>query len=140
LVRECDEVTSRFFRDSAWYDLDVPAWLLVVLIVLTVYRVTRLIIADTFPPIGVPRTHLLNWWVPDDDWIATHKDARPHWGALGRSLKYLFTCPWCMSVWAGGILIWAVDAWWVAVPVPFFVWAAASAVTGLLSNLEDKLS
>ncbi len=128
----------------------VTDWLLVILIILSVYRATRLIIEDSFPPIAVPREWILNWWAPDDDWVLKkdprnrgeylHPNAKPHWGALGRSLRYLFTCPWCMSIWIGGIGIWITDAFFIAVPVPIFVCLAASAVTGLLSSLEEKLS
>lgn len=128
----------------------MPAWLLIVLLILTVYRATRFVIADTFPPIGVPRTHFLQWLQPDDDWVAARSrratsvdlayTPRPHLGAFGRSLHYLFTCPWCMSMWLGAGIIWAVDAWFVGVPMPVLVWASASAITGLLSGLEEKLS
>lgn len=114
--------------------------LLILLLVLTIYRTTRLVITDTFPPIGVPRTRLLNWWAPDLDWLRDHPDCRPHWGALGRSLRYLFSCPWCMSVWVGVPVIWATDRWFYLVPAPVLVWAAASAVTGLLAAVEDRLS
>jgi hypothetical protein len=114
--------------------------LLILLLVLTIYRVTRFVIADTWPPIDVPRTWLVNQWVPDEDWITSHPEAVPHWGALGRSLHYLFACPWCMSVWVGGGLIWSLDEWWQPIPAPLLVWATASAVTGLLAGLEDKLS
>lgn len=114
-------------------------WLLVILVMLTTYRITRLVIADTFPPIEKPRVWLINYWWPDEDWKTTHPNAVPNWGKLGWSFRYLFTCPWCMSVWVGGPLIIAVDQWY-DVPVPWLVWAASSAVTGLLSGLEDKLS
>lgn len=113
--------------------------LLTVLVILTIYRVTRLVIEDTFPPIGVPRTHLINWWAPDGDWVAEHPHAQPHWGALGRSLRYLFSCPWCMSVWLGPLIIWGTMQFY-SVPAPVLVWAAASGLTGLMSALEEKLS
>ena len=115
--------------------------LLVLLILLTTYRTTRLIIEDTFPPIGVPREKFLNWLKPTDQRVIAEGDVFPkgHLGALGRSLHYLFTCPWCMSVWVGAGIIWGVMQY-VSVPMPILVWAASSAVTGLLANLEEKLS
>lgn len=123
-------------------------WLLILLLVLATYRVTRLIIEDSFPPIAVPRDHLINWWAPDEEWILAkdrhgaykHPKANPHWGALGRSLRYLFTCPWCMSVWVGTAIVWGTDVWFAHVPLPVFVVAAASGLTGLMSALEEKLS
>lgn len=117
----------------------MPLWLVYALVALTTFRVTRLVIEDTFPPLGVPRTWLINWWDPDEDWIAEHPKAAAHWGALGRSLRYLFSCPWCMSVWVGAGVIYGFTLF-VSVPLPWAALAVASAATGLLANLEDKLS
>lgn len=113
--------------------------LLVVLLCLVIFRVTRLVIEDTFPPLGVPRKWLINYWDPDLDWLGEHLDARPHGGRLGATLRYLFSCPWCMSVWVGAVVIWLTTRWY-EVPAPILVWLAASAVTGLLAGIEDKLS
>ncbi len=118
----------------------VSDWLFLILLVLTIYRVTRLVTVDAFPPIAAPRTWMINWWEPDEEWLSTHPDARPHWGALGRSLRYLFACPWCMSVWVGAAMIFSMNEWYRTVPEPWLVLATASAVTGLMSTLEDKLS
>jgi hypothetical protein len=122
--------------------------LLVILLCVAVYRVTRLVVEDAFPPIAVPREWLLNWWQPDDDWIVAkkrdgswkHPDAKPHWGSFGGSLRYLFSCPWCMSVWVGAAMVWGTDQLILSVPYPWLTWAASSAVTGLLFGLEEKLS
>lgn len=100
--------------------------LLDILIFLTVYRATRFVIEDTWPPVGVPREYLL-------------KFLSGHWGGFGRTLHYLFTCPWCMSVWVGGGIIYALT-FFTSVPLPILVWASASGITGLLANLEEKLS
>lgn len=121
--------------------------LTIFLIFLVTYRVTRLVIEDTFPPLGVPREWLINWWDPDDKWILAkdlkdqykHPNARPHWGALGRSLRYLFSCPWCMSVWTGAGVVY-VTTLFVDVPLPWAVWIASSAITGLLASLEEFLT
>jgi hypothetical protein len=117
----------------------VTPGLLIPLIFLVIFRVTRFVIEDTWPPIGVPRKWLLNYWDPDLDWIAEREGARPHWGRLGPVLRYLFSCPWCMSVWLGPIVIY-VTMQWYEVPAPVLVWIAGSAVTGLLAGLEEKLS
>lgn len=128
-----------FTRFSSWYDLSVAGWLVYILIFLVTFRVTRLIIEDTFPPIGVPREAIMNWWVPDEEWLHTHPDDVSHWGALGRSLRYLFSCPWCMSVWVGAGVVY-VFTLYESVPLPYAAWIASSAVTGLLASLEEKLS
>jgi len=105
-----------------------------VLIALVVFRLTRLVIADTVPPLGWARTRLLRFWRPE----AHEPDQyRPHWGGLGRSLAYLFTCPWCMSAWVGAITVWAFTLW-VSVPLPVAAWIVSSAVTGLLATWEDS--
>jgi hypothetical protein len=117
----------------------VTPGLLILLIFLTIYRSTRFVIEDTWPPIGVPRKWLINYWDPDLDWLDEHPTARPHWGKIGPVLRYLFSCPWCMSVWIGPIVI-IVTMQWYEVPAPFLVWIAGSAITGLLASLEDKLS
>lgn len=101
-------------------------WLIVVLFFLAVHRVTRLITADTFPPIAWARN------------IITRKKHDDHW------LVYLFGssrdtgCPWCMSLWAGGagaaaFAIWTHWFWW---PVWILIWLAASTVTGFLAQHE----
>jgi hypothetical protein len=104
----------------------------VVIIWLAVYRASRFITADTFPPVAWVRGKL------------TLKRMRatgqpPHW------LVYLIGdnvdsgCPWCVSLWLGlgvGTWLWlgAHWQWWVAVAV----WWSASAVTGLLTTLEAR--
>lgn len=116
----------------------MPEWLIYVLIVLVTFRTTRLIIEDTFPPVGVPREKLLNWWSPTPD-ERGQTSGTPHWGALGRSLRYLFSCPWCMSVWVGALVTYIFTIY-VSVPLPYAAWIVAAAGTGLIASVEDKLS
>lgn len=113
-------------RFSSWYDGVVAGWMTLLLIFLVTFRVTRLIIEDTFPPVGVPREAIMKYW-------------DSHWGSLGQTLRYLFSCPWCMSVWVGGGVVY-VFTLFVSVPLPYAVWVASSAVTGLLAGIEEKLS
>lgn len=120
-------------------------WLVYLLISVCTYRATRFVIEDTIPPWGPAREWLLNWWEPDAAWRfdpsgtpTKHVGARPHWGLLGRSLRYLFSCPWCMSVWVGSAVTYAFSRL-VSVPLPIAAVVVASAVTGLLSQLEEFL-
>lgn len=122
---------------------------------LAVYRLTRLVTTDVFPPILAVRGWILRRW-PDEEtqfgdsevqvieeldqavvgkvpvvpykmgwWVA----ARPHW------LGELITCPWCASVWLAGA---------VALVRDFTIWRwlafvlAASAVAGLLATWEKS--
>lgn len=94
-------------------------WLLVVLLILTVYRATHLLTSDTFPPIEAGRERVSRLFGEDS------------------SVTYLSTCPWCMSVWLGALIVWVTDLIIDGgVPVPVLVWAAASGVTGFLASVE----
>lgn len=117
-------------------------WLTVLLIFLVTYRVTRLVIKDEFPPIGVPRSWVLVYWNPTDEekidrMAAGRPEPLPHWGAFGRTLRYLFDCPWCMSVWVGAGVVYVFTRF-TDVPLPWATWIAAAAATGLIAkNLDD---
>lgn len=127
-------------------------FLLAVVYVLTVYRLTRLVTTDTFPPVAKAREWALIRWPSDDttytseyvtatsgeqgvtdggaevfwdhgEWAALN----PHW------IGELVTCMWCASVWVA------------ALALPFFylwpdvmMWAglipAASAVAGIIDT------
>lgn len=129
--------------------LQIMGWLVVVLIALATFRLTRLVVKDTIPAVKVPRDAIVNWLDPDDawkiEWLASRELAgKPyldppsgHLGAVGKSLAYLLSCPWCMSVWVGAAVTYATNLW-VSVPMPWLTWAAACAVTGLLANSLDS--
>jgi len=92
-------------------------WLLVILTWLTVYRATRLITTDTFPPCERLRAIVERRYGEDS------------------SITYLISCPWCMSVWLGAIIVVATDVV-VGLPVPVLIWASASGVTGFIASVE----
>lgn len=100
------------------YARGVNETLLVALVVLSVYRVTRLLVKDTFPPIAVARARVAERW-GDDSWQA-----------------YLSSCSWCASPYVGGAVVVTVDQV-VGLPVPVLVWIAASAVTGFIAAYDD---
>jgi hypothetical protein len=90
------------------------------LIALTSWRITRLLVQDQFPPIAVQRARVAARW-GDNSWQA-----------------YLSQCPWCAGVYVSA----SVTAWtWaiVGLRVPLLVWGAAAAVTGLLSSIDAAL-
>lgn len=93
----------------------------VALIALTSFRITRLLVKDEFPPIAVQRARVSARW-GDDSWQA-----------------YLSQCPWCAGVYVSGLVTLVT---WLAVDlaVPFLVWGAAAAVTGLLASVDWALS
>jgi len=107
--------------------------LVVLLTMLAVHRVTRLVVADEFPPVRAPREAIQDWFGEYDS--RGNLVGGRRLGGFGRSVAYLVTCPWCMSVWVGGGIVWAVDHWH-GLPVPFLVWAAASSFTGWAAAVE----
>lgn len=109
----------------------MPAWLLVLLVFLAVHRLTRLAIADEIPVVKLPRDWIVNRLDPDVPGV------RPAWGRFGRSVAYLLGCPWCMSMYMGGLVVW-LTAWLVGLPAPWLVWLAASSVTGLIASVESE--
>lgn len=90
------------------------------LIALASYRVWRFVAVDTFAPVLVPRTWLLN----------QVKGTRAAW------LGELISCPWCAGSWITAAVT-AVTAQAVSVAVPVLAGVAAAAVVGLLVGLDE---
>lgn len=82
------------------------------------FRVTRFLVADAFPPVDALRA-----------WIERHFGDES-------ALAYLAYCPWCVSIYVGFALTYAVNAFH-GMPVPVLVALSASAVTGLVSTHLD---
>lgn len=120
----------------------MPLWLLILIMVVAVYRLTRLIVKDTFPPVLWLRDHLVGGWRPltDAEWEIAHKEGldqfRPtsgidgvenrwinRWRWVPAWLADLLSCPWCASGWVSLALVTAV-AFTVGVPAPVLVWPA----------------
>lgn len=105
--------------------------LLLVLLTLAVYRVTRLVVEDTFPPVAWVRDRLTGHeWSIGEPYVVERWRRVPDW------VGDLVSCCWCSSVWvsAGGTLLtWLV----VGLPVPWLVWPAVAAGAALLSHLEE---
>lgn len=133
-----------------------PHWAMIVLTVLSVYRLTRLITRDAFPLIARPRERLQEKWDPFDDegwvnwWRYTGEERQLAVNALARrgiseptqlkkSIAYLITCPWCTSVWVAAATV-TVETIFCGLP---WRWAvllglASSALTGLISQREPS--
>lgn len=91
-------------------------WLLLVLLVLATYSVTRLVTADAFPPVLVARE-----WVQDR--------AGPD-----SALAYLVTCPWCVGVYVSAGLVGAVLWAGYSLPLPLLWVAALRVCAGILAQ------
>ncbi len=113
----------------------MPAWLLVALLILATHRLTRLLVQDELPLVKIPRDRIANYFGRFDE--AGNLVAGRQLGRVGWSIAYVFGCPWCMSAWAGALIIY-LTCQVTSVPVPVLVWAAASTVTGLIASAESE--
>jgi hypothetical protein len=98
---------------------------LVIMMTLAAYRLTRLVVEDTFPPVQWVRDRITG----DDPQVA-------RWGGVPNWVGALISCSWCASVWiaAGVVLL----TWvWVALPVPLLMWATVAAGAAWLAHLEE---
>jgi len=103
--------------------------LLLILVSLTVYRVTRLIVRDGFPPLRLLRRRLAG--VEGNRWTDTR------WEWFGD----LLTCHWCVSPYVSALVVAAVDLLTTTpVALPVLVWVTAAAVAAYLIHLEDVVT
>lgn len=109
------------------------AVLTVFLLVVAIWRVTRLLVVDEFPPVKAVRRWVVGTFA-DVDGAGVLVRGR-QWGGFGFAVAYVWTCSWCMSVWAGAVVVGLADVW-LSVPVPWLVVAAGSGLTGVLSWVE----
>lgn len=137
----------------------MPVWLLIVLLCVATYRLTRLLVKDDFPPVLWMRDRLVGGWRPltDKEWEAVRGDpgaARTkfamrdidhgdgsgevasryltRWRWVPFWLSDLLSCPWCASGWVSLALTVAV-AFTVGVPAPLLVWPAVWGAGALLA-------
>jgi hypothetical protein len=132
-------------------------WLFLVLLfpmALTTYRLTRLVVADTFPPVLWLRDRLVGGWRPltEKEWeqlrSAASKpwkttaidDVENRWVERGRWVPHwladLLSCPFCASGWIGAGVV---AATWFApagLSVPVLCWVTVWAVGGILAAQE----
>lgn len=136
--------------------------LLLVLMALAVYRLTRLVVVDDFPPVLWVRDRLVGGWRPlttaeeeiratpprnhgsvafptlsgqvrDIDGVSHRYVKRSRWSPPW--LADLLSCPWCASGWVSAAVTagtWGV----VGLPVPVLVWLAVWAAGALLAAQE----
>lgn len=99
----------------------MPAWLMAVLLTLAAYRLTRLLVVDEFPPVKALRDRITD----------RHED-----DALG----YLVNCPFCVSVYASGIVVGV--TWLVlelvegpGLSLPVLTWVAVAGAVAMIYEL-----
>lgn len=137
-------------------------WLLLLVMSLATYRLTRLLVEDTFPPVLWVRDRLAGGWRPltlkeqetkrlpvvEEGQAVTmaglgqvrlvegelHRYVR-RWRWSPFWLADLLSCPWCASGWVALVVtagVWAT----VGLPVPLLVWLAVWAVGALIAAQE----
>ena len=115
-------------------------WLLAVLTCLAVYRATRLLVEDKITE--KPRLAVYKWSClrgvdrTDRQLVATRLS-----NIAGRltpmpMLAYFVTCPWCTSIWLGGLVVIGETLLLPHVPYPALLWLTSSAVAGFVSSKE----
>lgn len=127
-------------------------WFLLVLMSLTAYRGTRLVIKDTFPPVLWLRDRLAGGWRPmiqeeldSEDYAIKYGPfeeiggeiyryvVRVHWSP--QWFADLLSCAWCASGWISLGVVMSTSAW-TSVPLPALTWCAVWALGGLLASQE----
>lgn len=134
-------------------------WLLLLVMSLATYRLTRLAVEDTFPPVLWLRDRLAGGWRPLTDSeqrtlavLPAEKaiDLRRHvwsvddegenryvyrWRLVPEWIAELVSCPWCASGWIAAVVtagVWAV----AGLPVPVLCWLATWAAGALIAGQD----
>lgn len=87
-------------------------WLMLVLMTFAAYRITWLIVKDSFPPIARVRDWIITKEFDANKFYVT-RDADGDMVRDGKGLwhwlKTLIICTWCVSVWASAFVVLLVD-------------------------------
>lgn len=125
----------------------MPFWLLLIVMTLAVYRLTRLVVTDIFPPVLWVRDRLAGGWRPLTEVEKSKEHFRPGDveeidGVLHRYVRRikaspqwladLLSCVWCAGGWVALVVTFAVD-WAVGVPSPLLVWLAVWGAGSLIA-------
>lgn len=134
----------------------MPVWFVYVLLVMSAYRLTRLVVKDDFPPVLWLRDRLCGGWRPltEREWAQLRAQplAQPkpwpvrdiddtanryvyRWTWVPHWLAELVSCPWCASAYVSGALV-ALTVFTVSLPAPVLVWLAVWAGAALLTSRE----
>jgi hypothetical protein len=109
----------------------MPVWLLLVLLGLTTYRATRLVVRDDFPPILWAREKIQQ---VRPTRIIGHGDEAHYsywWGGE------LVSCHWCASGWISLALVGLTDLF-TSVPAPLLMWGATWAIGAWINDRESE--
>lgn len=129
-------------------------WFVLILMALTTYRLTRLIVKDTLPPVLWLRDGLAGGWRPmtGAEWAQFRvKSAEPlwqirvidkvenryvyRWSWSPEWLAELWSCPWCVSGWIAGAVT-AVTDITIGLPAPVLQGVAVWALGAVAASRE----
>jgi uncharacterized protein DUF1360 len=104
-------------------------------------RLARLGVLDEFPPVRAVRYWFARTFATSDPKGNIIPDPKA-WGRFARaawSIAYVWTCPWCMSIWTG-LGVWGGAVWigHIAVPLPWAMIALGSYISGWDGNLQSE--
>lgn len=103
--------------------------------IVAIWRITRLLVVDEWPPVRAVRDWTIRTFaVVDADGNMT---GGKHLGGIGHAIAYIWTCPWCMSPYVGAG-VWAAADWRLDVPFPWLILAAGSGLSGVMSWIESE--
>lgn len=115
-------------------------------LVVIIARLTRLAIVDEWPP----AKGLRHWFVRTFATVDRRGNVVPdpaRWGrlaGLAHAVAYVWTCPWCMSIWVG-FAVWGIADWsfWgakadMSVSWPWAILAAGSMLAGWDANMQGE--
>lgn len=130
-------------------------WFVLTLMALTVYRLTRLVIKDTLPPVLWLRDHIAGGWRPmtGKEWAQFRvKSSKPlwlvrvinddtnryiyRWSWSPEWLAELWSCPWCVSGWIAGAVT-AVTDIVIGIPVPVLQGVAVWALGAVAASRKE---
>ena len=106
---------------------------------LIIVRGTRLAVVDEWPPGRGIRYWFVRTFATVDQRGTVVPDPK-RWGRLAgaaHSVAYVWTCPWCMSIWVGA-LVWGIGVWWPRLIWPAAVVALGSMVAGWDANAQGE--
>lgn len=130
----------------------MSAWYVFGMLVLTAYRVTRLVIRDDLPPLLWARDRLVGGWRKPTpaEWKAVRAERSKYRTTVRNDQTLLWTdrkpwvpgwlaellsCPWCVSAYVAGALTAVTDVT-VGVPVPWLTAVAVWAGAAMLASRE----
>lgn len=121
-------------------------WLLLAVMSLTTFILTKLVVDLDFPPVLWLRDRVIGGWRPPTmaeqhrNAETTDIDGEPHvWIARDKRVPLFFaelmSCPWCTSGWISAGTV--AGTWlFVGLPVPVLMWPATWALGALLAQRD----